>query len=182
MTIEGKVIRIFGEIKYEMGCSIASDILEYCKNKENPNIIFIIDSCGGSTSVYRKIKNALSVSKAKVYTVCFGDAMSTAAMIFTLGIERTLIGKGIGILFHEPGGKIDGKYSDVSVFLKHLKIDYDSFVEGIKSVTDLPREDIKEKIKMDWFITAEEALSLGVATKIAEDISELNIKIEDYPF
>ena len=166
-------INIFGELRNEDSKGIVQDLMN-CNQKHTEYIVtFTIDSTGGSFSVYRKIKNALAcIPKVKVKTICIGDAYSTAALIFTLGDERVMLGEDSRILFHEVGGNISGQYSDVKVAFENMEKDHADCISAIsKVVKSMTPAKIEQKIKRDWMLSAKEAVELGVATSIQKDIS-----------
>ncbi len=176
-----KVIEILGEMKRDMA-NLQIDILkdyamEYLDTgKHEMRLLFLIDSGGGSLEVYSFIKNALSLLKGvKVYTVCIGAAYSAAALIFNLGDERIMLGKATKLMFHEPSRDLTGKYSLFKAILEEFKENNDLVVSSILNrIKGMNEVEVRNKIRDDWWINADQAVELGFATKLISNPDELD--------
>ncbi len=122
-----------------------------------------INSPGGIVIDGMSIYNAILKTKTKVDTYVTGMAASISAVIFTAGAKRLMADYGI-LMFHNAHGGDDST----------LLIMNESINEMIAR-TGMNKEAIEEMMNRTTFLSADEALQLGIATEI-ENSTEFNKK------
>ena len=140
--------------------------------EERVPIRIFIDTNGGNTQVMRSLISAIKLSKTPVYTIVYCAAMSAGAYILAAGHKRFAFPSSI-ILVHSGGVGYQGTVEQVESAKKFLdrldKIDNDNFLAS----TTVTAKDLKRKGAVDWYMTAEEALSNGIVDRIIEDFDEV---------
>ena len=134
---------------------------------EMPHIQILLSTYGGSVydglSLYDVIKN----SDTKVDVTCFGKIMSMGIPILLASKTRKAY-RNTTFMIHEVSSLSIGKIADMEDEVQETKrlnkILFDIIQNETKITADKLRE-IYEK-KKDWYLTAEEALKLGIITEI----------------
>jgi ATP-dependent Clp protease protease subunit len=134
---------------------------------EMPHIQVLLSTYGGAVydglSLYDAIKN----SKTEVDITCFGKIMSMGIVILLAAKNRKAY-RNTTFMIHEISGGFIGKVADMEESVDETKrlnnVAFD-IIEKETNITKSKLMDIYER-KKDWFITADEALELGIITEI----------------
>lgn len=134
-------------------------------------IYLYINSFGGSVYSGLALIDVIAASKTPIYTVCIGSCMSMGLIIFISGQKR-LIGKNSTIMCHGVSLGSFGKIPEIQEDLEESKRLEELLVDILVENTKIKRnkiEDVIEK-RANWFISAKEALKLGVADLFLDEI------------
>ena len=129
-------------------------------------IYVFINSAGGELYTGLAIYDMLKKSKAPVITVCLGKAMSIASLIFLAGDQR-LISEHSSILIHNLSiTSVDQTTTGIMTLAKSMQQSQEEIDNIYLKNTNIPPEQLKKIIeqKEDWYINAETAIKLGIAT------------------
>lgn len=136
--------------------------------EERKPIKIYIDSNGGNLSDTFTIIDAIAMSKTPVWTICMGAAYSGGFFSFIAG-HRRIAYPHASFLYHEGStatGADAGKFRNFAEFydkqLKELK-------EHTLKYTRFTPEFYEEHYRDDLWLTAQEALDLGVCDEIAKE-------------
>ena len=134
---------------------------------EMPHIQVLLSTYGGvvydGLSLYDAIKN----SKTEVDITCFGKIMSMGIVILLAAKNRKAY-RNTTFMIHELSGGFIGKIADMEESVDESKRLNNILFDIIEKETNITKSkliDIYER-KKDWFITADEALELGIITEI----------------
>lgn len=134
---------------------------------EMPHIQVLLSTYGGSVYDGLALYDAIKTSKTKVDVIISGKSMSMGTIIM-LGSETRKAYRNTTFMIHEMTSGYLGKLADLENDLgesKRLqKIIWDIITSETK-ITQKQLDDIYEK-KKDWYLSAEEALELGLITEI----------------
>ena len=134
---------------------------------EMPHIQVLLSTYGGSVYDGLALYDAIKASKTKVDVIIGGKSMSMGTIIM-LGSETRKAYRNTTFMIHEMTSGYLGKLADMENDLgesKRLqKILWDIITSETK-ITQKQLDDIYEK-KKDWYLSAEEALELGLITEI----------------
>lgn len=134
---------------------------------EMPHIQVLLSTYGGSVYDGLALYDAIKASKTKVDVIIGGKSMSMGTIIM-LGSETRKAYRNTTFMIHEMASGYLGKLADLENDLgesKRLqKILWDIITSETK-ITQKQLDDIYEK-KKDWYLSAEEALELGLITEI----------------
>lgn len=147
----------------------AFNIIKEIDSLDVDEINVYINSPGGEVAEAVAIYSALRRSKAKVNTFCDGFACSAASIIFCAGEERT-IGKLAMLMIHNAMSYAGYANADE---LRKIADDTEkinkSSIEAYKSVCSISEDEIKNLMNEETWLTADEAVEYGFATKIADE-------------
>ena len=126
-----------------------------------------IDSYGGSVYNCFGLLGHMENSKTPIHTIATGAAMSCGFIILIHGHKRFAF-KEATPLYHQVStgfwGKVQDMEEDVEETKRLQKRIEDMTIKKTK-ITKAKLKEIKER-KIDWFMTAKEALDLGVIDEI----------------
>jgi ATP-dependent Clp protease protease subunit len=170
MDFDDSVIYLTEEITDTTLVDLMIRIRAILKNRDEDQsdepINIIINSPGGNFFEMIGIIDYLESLSVKVNTICRGQAMSAAAIILACGTGTRMMSKRSVVMFHQSSSFLDGKTSDLSSYLEHLKR-LETVVYNI--LADRTKKDSgwwKDQMKTDLFLTAEELLEYGVIDAI----------------
>lgn len=158
---------IFGDITshdwYEGDVS-ANTLLKQLKELDVDSINVHINSYGGEVSQGLAIYNMLKDSKMKVTTVCEGFACSAASVVFMAGDERIIKDASL-LMIHNAWTWARGDSNELRKQAEDLEKITQASVNAYKSKVNISEEKIKELMDKESWITADEAVEYGFATK-----------------
>ena len=169
LDLDDSIIYLIGEIGdyslYDI-MTRARIIIKNRKKGDKSPINIIINSQGGDLYEMMGIVDYIKTLNVKVNTICRGSAMSAAAVILTCGTGERVASKHSTIMFHEASSFNMGKQSDLKANVKHVDT-----IEGMTNtlLAEKTKKDAawwKDNQRVDMYITAQEALELGVIDKI----------------
>lgn len=132
---------------------------------ERKPIQFYINSNGGYIRDMWGLIDLMLESKTPIHTYCSGYAYSAAFDIFLAGSKR-YITKHVSLMYHQLYTCHEGRYQDFIEYkdeLNNVQNELEEYVTEHSRVSKERLEEIRSK-KIDWYISAEEALKLGIAT------------------
>lgn len=134
--------------------------------EERKPINIIIHSPGGSILAAYTLIDKMKTSLTPINTITIGEAASAACLIAISGTKRFankhssfLIHQGQASISNEAGKLVDWlKYYDDTI-LKQMK-------EHILEDTKISKADYDNRVREDWYLTANEALKYGLIDEI----------------
>lgn len=170
-NIDDEVIYIHGPIKDgETLYNIMTAIRIFTKyrteeEKEKP-VTISLNSGGGDIFEMNGIIDYIQTLPFKVNVVCRGQACSAAAWLLAMGTGIRAMSKYSTMMLHEGFYSMEDKFHSMK-----SSMDYFNHLEsiGMQMLTDktgIETEFWKEKCKVDWYLTAEDALKLKLIDKI----------------
>lgn len=164
--LTSRVLFIEDEITSGSANLFVKQLAYLCQVAATKPITVVINSEGGEIIAGLKICDALEACPVKVNAFCFGKAYSMAAVVFeSCSGTRSIVGRS-KLMLHQPlvmGGDSVKKMSVIEDMAKELQQKQEEILDIVAKKSSLPRETMKEKMKDDWYLTAEEAISIGLA-------------------
>lgn len=130
-------------------------------------INLILSTYGGSIYDGLALYDAIESSTTPVEITCTGKIMSMGIIIALAGKVRKAH-KNTTFMIHQASGQTWGTITDMEESMEEKRRVNEAIFNIIKQKTRIPEEKLDEVMnyKRDWFITAEEALELGIITEI----------------
>lgn len=162
-----RIIYLQGEITEELAAEIELLLLTLeSENKEKP-IKMIIQSPGGSIQAGYTIIDAMKKVKCPVYTQATGLVASMATTIFINGEKgNRSIRPHCRLLVHQPLGGVNGQASEIEITYKEIQFLKEQLENEYAALTNVPKEKMHEMMDRDTWLSAKEAVKLGLADKI----------------
>lgn len=140
--------------------------------EERVPIKIYINSDGGDLAVCKAITNTIEASTTPVMAIGVGTVASAAGLIF-LSCPTRYLYKDASIVLHDGSAQIGGNARDVINFTETYKKQLEVNIQYIISKTNYSEEEVRNNMKSDWYIDAEEAIANGVANKIVTNLDEI---------
>lgn len=130
-------------------------------------INFILSTYGGSCYDGLALYDAIEASTTPIEITCTGKIMSMG-IIAALSAKVRKAHRNTTFMIHQASGQTWGTVKDMEESMEEKRRINDMIFSIIREKTNISEEKLTEvtNYKRDWFITAEEALSLGIITEI----------------
>ena len=168
ILLDNRIIRLTKTVDTETSEKIVDQLLKLDAIKSNKDIIFYINSPGGSVSDGMAIYDAMQIVKSDVKTICLGRCSSMAAILLSGGTKgKRYITPNSEVMIHEVSTFNGGKIGDVKISFEHSNALNERIIKILADNTgkdiDQIRQDIQQKDK--WF-NSDEALEYGLVDKL----------------
>jgi ATP-dependent Clp protease protease subunit len=132
-----------------------------------PPIELYIDSYGGNVYQGLGVVGVIETSKTLVHTYVTGAAMSAGFLMLIAG-DRRFAYPHSTVLYHQVSGWLRGEVKFMEETVDETKRLQKKMEKIVLEKTNITKSKLKEiyKKKIDWFISAEEALELGIVDEI----------------
>lgn len=127
------------------------------------------DSDGGLLNETFIIIDSIAMSKTPVWTICIGSAYSGGFFSFIAGHKRIAYPQS-SFLYHEGSAGNSGTAAQFQNFSAFYKKQLNQLKDIVLRYTKIDEKKYSEIVKEDFWLTAEEALELGICDEIAEEL------------
>lgn len=135
-------------------------------------ITLYINSPGGSVTAGLAIYDTMTYIKSPVSTVCVGQAASMGSLLLCGGEKgKRFCLPHSSIMVHQPSGGFSGQASDIAIHAKQiLRVRRQLDEIYVRHLTKRHTvEDVERLLERDTFLTAGEALEMGLVDRILEN-------------
>ena len=140
--------------------------------EERKPIRLFFFSPGGSLSINNAMVDIIKASKTKIIGINIGVAYSAGCFIYLACHERLAMPNAT-FLIHKGSGEFHGTYDEIISQINEYSRQIDELYEYVMDNTKITEEILEDKFGTEWYITATEAVELGVCDKIITDIDQL---------
>jgi ATP-dependent Clp protease protease subunit len=178
-NIEHRVIWLDSSVD-DMWLEYEKQIIEW--NREDKNvpieernpIKLMFFSYGGQIDINYSFIDLIQQSKTPIWGVNMGQACSAACFIF-ISCHKRLTMPRSSFLIHQGGvdGGFSGTYEQVVASIMEYQRQVSELGEYLLENTNITQQMLDEKFASEWYLTADEAVELGVADAIIDNIDEI---------
>ena len=136
---------------------------------EDPDadIMFYINSPGGSVSAGMAIYDTMQYLRCEVSTLCIGMAASMGAFLLSAGAKgKRKALPNAEVMIRQPSGGASGMASDIAIHAEQILRIRQNLNEILAKNTGKPIEVIERDVERDHFMTAQQALEYGLIDEI----------------
>src|SRR5256885_5729154 len=136
---------------------------------ENPEkeISFYINSPGGIVSAGLAIYDTMQFIKPDVSTLCIGQAASMGAFLLAAGDkDKRFCLPNSRVMIHQPMGGYQGQATDIEIHAKEILYLRSRLNELLAKHTGQSVERISRDTDRDNFLSADEAVEIGIGGKV----------------
>ena len=186
---ELRTISLYGDITERKGSEVVAALLylentsltQVLKDPKDPDseiltvarpVNMYVSTHGGVASDMFSILDVMDMVKKNtcdIHTYGVGKVMSAGVPILAAGTKgKRRIGKNCRIMLHNVLAGAGGTIFNMENELEEIKWVQDSYIETLASYTKMTKSKIKKMLKTqrDVYISAEEAIELGIADEI----------------
>jgi len=165
--LKDRIVFLGGPVTDDSANLIVAQMLFLEMEDPDADIMFYINSPGGSVSAGMAIYDTMQYLRCEVSTLCIGMAASMGAFLLAAGAKgkrRAL--PNSEIMIHQPSGGASGQASDIAIHAEQILRIRKNLNEILAKNTGKPLEVIERDVERDHFLTAQEALEYGLVDEI----------------
>jgi len=154
--------------------SIINAQLIYLDHESTDNIIFCIDSPGGSVYSGLSIIDTMNYINSDIATIGQGICASMAAVLLCCGTKgKRYALPNTTIMIHQLLSSHSGPFKDLEVQYNESERLWESLIAILCEKTGKTKKQIKDACDRDKYLSAEDAVKFGLIDKIVESRSSL---------
>lgn len=160
--LKDRVVFINGDFDENMGNIVVAQLLWLEANDSEAPVNLYVNSRGGSINAMFGIYDTMEYIKCPVVTIGYGTVASAASFIVAAGEPgRRYALPNTEFMIHELSTGAQGKYTDIDNSYKHTKRLHDKLADYYTKFTGQKKKKLSEDMRVDFFMTAEEARDYG---------------------
>lgn len=165
--LKDRIIFLGEDIDEHIANLVVAQLLFLAGEDNKKDIMFYINSPGGSVYNALAIYDTMQYIKPDIQTIGIGMQASAAAFLLSSGTKgkRSLLPHAT-VMIHQPSGGTGGKVTDQEISLREV-LRIKKLLEAImvKNTSQKPAK-IHIDMERDYWMTAEEAVKYGLADEI----------------
>lgn len=165
--LKERIVFLGSQVNDEVANSIMAQLLFLEKEDPSKDIMFYINSPGGSVSAGLAIYDTMQHIKAPVSTVCIGLAASMGSVLLAAGSKgKRFALPNSEVMIHQVLGGAEGQASDIEIAANHILRTKKKLNEILAKHTGKSLAQVTKDSDRDNWMTAQEALDYGLVDKI----------------
>ena len=170
---KSRSIFIYGGITQELAQKVCSQLVALAAASDEDIRIFV-SSPGGHVESGDAIHDMIKFVKPKVWIIGTGWVASAGALIYvSVPKEQRLALPNTRFLLHQPSGGTRGPASDIEIQAREIIKMNERLNRMFAAATGQPVEKIAKDTDRDYWLSAEEAQSYGLVSRIITSQSEI---------
>jgi ATP-dependent Clp protease protease subunit len=171
--LKDRIIFIGSDITDTSSNLIIAQLLFLQNEDASADVNMYINSPGGHVTAGLAIYDTMQFVRCDIATYCIGQAASMGAVLLTAGAKgKRFVLPNSRVLIHQPLGGARGSATDISIQAEEIIRIRKRLNEILAKHTGKSFEQIQKDTDRDRFMTAEEAVSYGMADKVLETMPE----------
>jgi ATP-dependent Clp protease protease subunit len=165
--LNDRIVFLGEEVNNTTASLVVAQLLFLESQDPDKDVLFYINSPGGSVTAGLAIYDTMQYIKPDVSTLCIGMAASMGAFLLAAGAKGKRIAlPNAEILIHQPSGGFQGQATDIQIHAENI-LKVKSRLNGILAEnTGKTVEEVRDASERDNYMTAEEAKEFGLIDKI----------------
>ncbi len=167
--LKERIIFLSDEINDDTASLVVAQLLFLESEDPEKDISLYINSPGGSISAGLAIYDTMRYIKPDVSTICVGMAASMGAFLLAAGTKgKRYVLPNAEVMIHQPLGGTQGQAEDIRIHAEHILKIREKMNRILAENTGKYYETVKRDTDRDNFLSAEEAVSYGLADQVVE--------------
>ena len=165
--LNDRIIFLSDEVNDTTASLVVAQLLFLEAQDPDKDICFYINSPGGSVTAGMAIYDTMNYIKCDVSTICIGMAASMGAFLLSAGTKGKRIAlPNSEIMIHQPLGGAKGQATDIKIQADLILRTRDNLNRILAENTGRPIEEIARDTERDNFMSADEALKIGLIDEV----------------
>jgi ATP-dependent Clp protease, protease subunit len=167
--LRDRIVMLDTEVNNQTASLIVAQMLFLESEDPEKDILFYINSPGGSVTAGMSIYDTMQFIKCDVSTIVMGQACSMGSLLATAGArdKRFMLPHSRNMI-HQPSGGAEGQATDIEIqakeILKMKKYLTEIYVEHNSAGKTF--DEFARDMERDFFMSATEAVAYGLADRI----------------
>ena len=167
--LDHRILFLSEVVTAEAANDLVAGLLLLDADDHEAQIDLYLNSPGGSMSDGMAIVDTMTCVSAPVSTICIGQAASMAALILAAGAPgRRLVTPNAEVMIHQASAGMSGHTSDIRLFTDRMVRLQEHMERLLAGWTGQTVERIREDMKIDCWMTAQEAVAYGLVDAVIE--------------
>ena len=173
LAFKSRYVLVFGEIDDKLAQTTCRRLLALSEASDAP-ITMLISSPGGHVESGDAIHDIIRFVRAPVSTVGTGWVASAGVHIFLAAPkERRLCLPNTRFMIHQPAGGAGGQATDIAIQAREIVRTRERLARIIARETGQPLERVTLDMERDFWMSAEDAIAYGIASRVIERQKDL---------
>ena len=165
--LRDRIIFLGDEVNQHTANLVVAQMLFLENQDQNKDIIFYINSPGGSVYDAFAIYDTMQFVKSDIQTVGVGVQASAAAFLLSSGTKgKRLLLPHATVMIHQPSAGTKGRVSDMEIDLREGLRMKKLLNEIMAKNTGQPLKKIEADMERDFWMSADEAKKYGLVDKV----------------
>ncbi len=167
--LNDRIVFLSDQVNDATASLVVAQLLYLEAQDPDKDIMFYINSPGGSITAGMAIYDTMQYIKPDVSTICIGMAASMGAFLLSAGAKgKRLALPNSEIMIHQPLGGMQGQATDMAIHAKRIIDIKKKLNQILADATGQSLETIERDTERDNFMTAQQALEYGIVDKVIE--------------
>lgn len=167
--LKDRIIMLDTEVTSHSASLVVAQMLFLEAEDPGRDILFYINSPGGSVTAGMSIYDTMQFIKCDVSTIVMGQAASMGSLLATAGTRgKRFILPNARHMIHQPLGGASGQATDVEIQARELLRWKEVLTNIYVKHTGKSFDELKTDMERDNFMTAEQSVSYGLADSVIE--------------
>jgi ATP-dependent Clp protease, protease subunit len=173
LAFKSRFVLVFGEIDDKLARNVCERLILLSQDSDAP-INMLISSPGGHVESGDAIHDMIRFVRAPVTCIGTGWVASAATHLFLAAPkERRLCLPNTRFMIHQPAGGAGGRATDIAIQAKEIIKVRERISQVIAAETGQPIEKVRLDMERDYWMSAEEAIAYGIASRVVVNQKEL---------
>jgi ATP-dependent Clp protease protease subunit len=170
---KSRSIFIYGPINQELAQKVCTQLVALAAASDE-DIRIYVNSPGGHVESGDSIHDMIKFIKPKVWMIGTGWVASAGALIYVAAPkERRIALPNTRFLLHQPSGGTRGMASDIEIQAREIIKMNERLIKIFAKATGQTEEKIAKDIDRDYWLSAEEGVAYGLASRVITNQSEI---------
>jgi ATP-dependent Clp protease protease subunit len=168
--LKDRIVMLDTEVTSASASAVVAQMLFLEAEDPTQDILFYINSPGGSVTAGMSMYDTMQYIKPDVSTIVMGQAASMGSLLAQAGAAgKRFILPNARHMIHQPLGGMQGQASDVEIQANELVRWKKVLTEIYVKHTGKSYQDLEKDMDRDNFMTAQEAVAYGLVDRIIEN-------------
>jgi ATP-dependent Clp protease protease subunit len=168
--LKDRIVMLDTEVSSHSASLVVAQMLFLEADNPDKDILFYINSPGGSVTAGMSIYDTMQYIKCDVSTIVLGQAASMGSLLASAGAKgKRMILPNARHMIHQPLGGASGQATDVEIQARELLRWKEVLTNIYVKHTGKDFETLKANMERDNFMTADQAVEYGLADRVLEN-------------
>jgi ATP-dependent Clp protease, protease subunit len=165
--LKDRIVMLDTDVNSHSASLIVAQMLFLESENPDKDILFYINSPGGSVTAGMSIYDTMQYIKCDVSTIVMGQACSMGSLLASSGVQgKRYILPNARHMIHQPLGGASGQATDVEIQARELLRWKEVLTSIYVTHTGKPFETLRADMERDNFMTAQQSVDYGLADKV----------------
>jgi ATP-dependent Clp protease protease subunit len=175
LAFKSRFVLVFGEIDDQLARRVCERLILLSQDSDAP-IHMLISSPGGHVESGDAIHDMIRFVRAPVTVIGTGWVASAATHIFLAAPpQRRVCLPNTRFMIHQPAGGAGGRATDIAIQAKEIIKTRERIARVIAAETGHAVEKVRADMERDYWMTADEAIAYGIASRVVVSQAELGV-------